>query len=369
MKRFTVGAGLSRPSTLKLTDFDYDLPDELIAQTPLEPRDSSRLLVVNRENTVFEQRTFTDIIEYINPGDLLVFNDTRVIPARLIGTKPDTGARIEVFLINPVADNCWEVLVKPGKKARIGAVVEFSEQFSCEFIANTDFGGRVARFSCDGDFAEQLRSCGEVPLPPYITEKLADSERYQTIYSRNEGSVAAPTAGLHFTPELLAKLHNKGINTAYVTLHVGIGTFRPVTADLITDHVMHSERYQLPKRTRDLVEQTKANGKRVIAVGTTAVRTLESACGELSSRDGLSSEHELSSCRVVGAFKSTNIFIYPGYKFQVVDALITNFHLPKSSLLMLVSAFAGREKIMAAYQTAITERYRFFSFGDAMLIY
>lgn len=358
VKMFTVGAGLSRPSTLKLTDYDYDLPDELIAQTPLEPRDSSRLLVVNRENTGFEQRTFTDILEYINPGDLLVFNDTRVIPARLIGTKPDTGAKIEVFLITPLADNCWEVLVKPGKKARIGAVVEFSEQFSCEFVANTDFGGRVARFSCDGDFAEQLRSCGEVPLPPYITEKLLDSERYQTIYSKNDGSVAAPTAGLHFTPELLEKLHNKGVNTAYVTLHVGIGTFRPVTADLITDHVMHSERYRLPRRTRDLVEQTKTNGKRVIAVGTTAVRTLESAfaCGQRLAASG-------------SEYSSTDIFIYPGYKFQVVDALITNFHLPKSSLLMLVSAFAGREKIMAAYQTAINERYRFFSFGDAMLIY
>ncbi|MFA6075713.1 MAG: tRNA preQ1(34) S-adenosylmethionine ribosyltransferase-isomerase QueA [Negativicutes bacterium] len=348
---------------MKLTDFDYDLPDELIAQTPLEPRDSSRLLVVNRKSAVIEQRIFADAVDYINRGDLLVFNDTRVIPARLIGKKRDTGAKIEVFLITPLADNCWEVLVKPGKKARIGAVVEFSEQFGCEFIANTDFGGRVARFECVGEFDDCLRECGEVPLPPYITEKLANSERYQTVYAKHNGSVAAPTAGLHFTPELLKKLHNNGVNIAYVTLHVGIGTFRPVTADVVTDHVMHSESYHVPKQTKELITQTKARGNRIIAVGTTAVRTLESAYCELSIRD------ELSSGQVDGAFKSTNIFIYPGYKFKVVDAMITNFHLPKSSLLMLVSAFAGREKIMAAYQTAINERYRFFSFGDAMLIY
>ena len=365
---------------MKLTDFDYQLPDELIAQTPLEPRDSSRLLVVNRTNAIFEQRNFSDILEYINPGDLLVFNDTRVIPARLIGIKPDTGAKIEVFLLHPLADNRWEVLVRPGKKARVGTMVKFSEQFSCEFVANTDFGGRVAQFHCGGNFADCLKECGEVPLPPYITEKLADSERYQTIYSKTDGSVAAPTAGLHFTPELLEKLQNKGINSAYVTLHVGIGTFRPVTAEIITDHVMHAERYHVPERTMELIQQTKARGNRVIAVGTTAVRTLESAGGELSSCrvvngekrivNGCSSENAISAFSFqLSAFKSTNIFIYPGYKFQVVDALITNFHLPKSSLLMLVSAFAGREKIMAAYQTAINEHYRFFSFGDAMLIY
>lgn len=341
---------------MRLSEFDYELPEALIAQVPLESRDSSRLMVLERTNDELRHRSFADIVEYINEGDLLVFNDTRVIPARLIGRKRDTGAKIEVFLITRLENNCWEVLVRPGKKARVGITVDFSEKLSCEFIAHTNFGGRVARFDCGGDFSEQLRVCGEVPLPPYITAKLADSERYQTIYSKNDGSVAAPTAGLHFTPELLKRLAGKAVNIAYVTLHVGIGTFRPVTAEIITDHVMHSERYQLPARTRKLIVQTKMRGGRIIAVGTTAVRTLESAVQTINS--------DIEKRE----FQETNIFIYPGYKFKVVDAMITNFHLPKSSLLMLVSAFAGREKIMAAYHAAIKERYRFFSFGDAMFI-
>jgi S-adenosylmethionine:tRNA ribosyltransferase-isomerase len=336
-----------------LSEFDYHLPEELIAQHPSEVRDQSRLLVLGRSTGSVDHRRFYDLPEYLVSGDTLVFNDTRVIPARLIGNKTDSGGKVEVFLLHRLAEDRWEALVRPGRKLRPGTKVTFSDKLSCEILAVTDFGGRIVRFLYDGIFEEILDRLGETPLPPYIHTKLADSERYQTVYARERGSAAAPTAGLHFTPELLDKLKNRGINLAFVTLHVGLGTFRPVSAEDITSHKMHREFYSIPPETASLVNQTRKSGGRIVAVGTTAVRTLETAAA-----DG----------RLEAGSGWTEIFIYPGYRFQLVDALITNFHLPKSTLLMLISAFAGRDNVLAAYREAVAGQYRFFSFGDAMLI-
>ena len=336
-----------------LKDFDYYLPPEKIAQTPLKDRDSSKLLVLDRISGIAEDKNFYDICEYLNDGDLLVFNNTKVIPARLIGKK-ETGARIEVFLLHCINETDWEVLVKPGKRALIGSKIEFSQDLACEIVSNTDFGGRVARFSFTGNFRDRISEIGEVPLPPYIHEKIDNMDRYQTVYAKEEGSVAAPTAGLHFTPKLLDKIKSQGVNTAFVTLHVGLGTFRPVSAENILDHVMHEEYFSVNKETADLITSTKKSGKRIIAVGTTSVRVLESVMTE----DGVMN----------ATIGKTGIFIYPGYKFKAVDALITNFHLPQSTLLMLVSALANRELILKTYKKAIENDYRFFSFGDAMLI-
>lgn len=336
-----------------LSDFDYELPEEFIAQHPCEPRDASRLLVLNKESGALEHRHFYEMPGFLKPGDTLVFNDTKVLPARLIGIKQDTGAKIEVFLLSRKAGDDWEVLVKPGKRARIGTVVCFGDELSCEIVEDTDFGGRIARFRYHGIFEELLDRLGDTPLPPYIKEKLNDRERYQTVYARFSGSAAAPTAGLHFTPGLMQNIRELGVQLAFVTLHVGLGTFRPVSVDNVTEHVMHSEYYSVPPETAKLVNDAKAQGGRVIAVGTTAVRTLETAGagGRLAADSGW-----------------TNIFIYPGHQFNIIDGMITNFHLPKSTLLMLVSAFAGRNAVLAAYHEAIKQRYRFFSFGDAMLI-
>lgn len=337
-----------------LSDFDYHLPDDLIAQHPIEPRDNSRLMVLNKATRELSHQHFYNLPEYLQPGDTLVFNDTKVIPARLVGTKPDTGAKVEVFLLNRKSDNEWETLVKPGKKARIGTIVEFSSELKCEILDNTDFGGRIVRFIYKGIFEEILDKLGETPLPPYIKERLENKERYQTIYARERGSAAAPTAGLHFTNELMDKLKMQGINLAFVTLHVGLGTFRPVTADNIEQHVMHREYFSISDDAARIINATKKRGNKVFAIGTTSIRTLESAgkSGIIEPQSGW-----------------TNIFIYPGYQFKIVDGIVTNFHLPKSTLLMLISAFAGREFVLSAYHDAVRERYRFFSFGDAMLIY
>jgi len=338
---------------MQLSDFDYDLPEELIAQHPVPVRDQSRLLVLDRAAGTIAHRRFYDLPSYLVPGDTLVFNDTRVIPARLVGTKADTGGKVEIFLLNRLTEDTWETLVKPGRKLRPGAAVRFGDEMSGEILSVTDFGGRVVRFVFSGIFEEVLDRLGETPLPPYIHEKLSDAERYQTVFSRVRGSAAAPTAGLHFTENMLENLSEKSVNLAFLTLHVGLGTFRPVTAADIASHKMHREYYSIPPAAADLVNATKERGGRVIAVGTTTVRTLETAA------DG---------GRVKAGSGWTDIFIYPGYRFQMVDALITNFHLPKSTLLMLVSALAGRENILAAYGEAVAERYRFFSFGDAMFI-
>jgi S-adenosylmethionine:tRNA ribosyltransferase-isomerase len=337
-----------------LQDFDYYLPDELIAQHPCEPRDHSRLMILNREEKTIDHRYFYNLPEYLKPGDTLVFNDTKVIPARLIGAKSETGGKIEVFLLHRASGNDWEVLVKPGKRAKPGTVVEFGEELRCKILNETEYGGRIARFIYSGIFEEILDRLGETPLPPYIKEKLKDKERYQTVYARERGSAAAPTAGLHFTKELMQAIEKLGVNLAFVTLHVGLGTFRPVTVEKITDHLMHREYYSVSEEAAALINNTKRQGHRVIAVGTTAIRTLETVgkSGTIVSKSGW-----------------TDIFIYPGYKFKMIDALITNFHLPKSTLLMLISAFAGRDTVMSAYQEAVERRYRFFSFGDAMFIY
>lgn len=335
-----------------VTDFDYELPKELIAQHPMEPRDHSRLLVVDKTTGELEHRHFYDLVDYLRPGDLLVFNDTRVIPARLHGFK-DTGAHVEVFLLTRKDANDWEVLVKPGKKLQVGAKIKFSEELSAEIIANTDFGGRIARFHYDGIFEEILDRLGETPLPPYITAPLEDKERYQTVYSRERGSAAAPTAGLHFTKELLQKIKEKGCEEVFVTLHVGLGTFRPVSVETIEDHQMHSEFYSVSPEAAAAINKAKAEGRRIIAVGTTSVRTLESA--------GASGVMQAGG-------NWTKIFIYPGYKYNFVDALVTNFHLPQSTLLMLVSALSTRDIMLATYKVAVAEKYRFFSFGDAMFI-
>lgn len=339
---------------MNTSDFYYDLPKELIAQTPVEPRDSSRLLVLGRNSGNIEHKHFYDIIDYLDEGDCLIANDSRVIPARIFGTK-DTGANVEFLLLKQVSGNKWETLCKPGKKAKAGAKFTFGGGImEAEVVEVKDDGNRIVNFKCDENFFATLDKIGQMPLPPYITEKLKDKERYQTVYSNELGSAAAPTAGLHFTEELMDKIKNKGVNIGYVTLHVGLGTFRPVKVEDVTKHKMHSEHYEIPEETANLIRETKKNGKRVIAVGTTSCRTLESVAsqfGEIKACDGW-----------------TDIFIYPGYDFKVLDGLITNFHLPESTLIMLVSAFAGYDNIMNAYKTAVDERYRFFSFGDAMAI-
>ena len=340
---------------MKTSDFYYDLPKELIAQTPLEPRDSSRLLVLDREKQTLEHKHFYDIIDYLNEGDLLVANDSRVLPARIYGIKDETGAKVEFLLLKQVANNRWETLCKPGKKARVGTKFSFGNGILRATVVDVkDDGNRIVDFDCEENFFTTLDKIGQMPLPPYITAELKDKERYQTVYSHELGSAAAPTAGLHFTPELLQQIRDMGIDIAEVTLHVGLGTFRPVKVDTIEEHHMHSEFYRIEQSEADKINRAKVNGHRVIAVGTTSTRTLESAAEE----DGTLRE------------KSgwTDIFIYPGYKFKVIDALITNFHLPQSTLVMLVSALAGREHILAAYKKAVEEKYRFFSFGDAMLI-
>ena len=335
-----------------VTDFDYDLPQELIAQHPMEPRDHSRLLVVDKKTGEIEHKHFYDLVNYLKPGDVLVFNDTRVIPARLHGTK-DTGAHVEVFLLTRRDATDWEVLVRPGKKLQVGAKINFSDELSCEVIEHTDFGGRVVRFKYDGIFEEILDRLGETPLPPYITAPLEDKERYQTVYNRERGSAAAPTAGLHFTKELLQKIKEIGCEEVFVTLHVGLGTFRPVSEAKIEDHKMHKEFYTVSQEAADAVNKAKAEGRCIIAVGTTAVRTLEAAGADGQLHAGSS---------------WTNIFIYPGYKFRLVDDLVTNFHLPQSTLLMLVSTLSTREIMLQTYKKAVEEKYRFFSFGDAMFI-
>lgn len=335
-----------------VTDFDYDLPQELIAQHPMEPRDHSRLLVVDKKTGEIEHKHFYDLVNYLKPGDVLVFNDTRVIPARLHGTK-DTGAHVEVFLLTRRDATDWEVLVRPGKKLQVGAKINFSDELSCEVIEHTDFGGRVVRFKYDGIFEEILDRLGETPLPPYITAPLEDKERYQTVYNRERGSAAAPTAGLHFTKELLQKIKEIGCEEVFVTLHVGLGTFRPVSEAKIEDHKMHKEFYTVSQEAADAVNKAKAEGRRIIAVGTTAVRTLEAAGADGQLHAGSS---------------WTNIFIYPGYKFRLVDDLVTNFHLPQSTLLMLVSTLSTCEIMLQTYKKAVEEKYRFFSFGDAMFI-
>ena len=340
---------------MKTSDFYYDLPKELIAQTPAEPRDSSRLLVLDRQSGETVHKHFFDIIDYLDEGDLLVCNDSRVLPARIYGIKEPTGARVEFLLLKQISGNRWETLCKPGKKAKEGARFSFGDGLLYATVTEVkDDGNRVVDFECDENFFSTLDKIGQMPLPPYITEELKDRERYQTVYSHELGSAAAPTAGLHFTTELMDKIKAKGVNIAYVTLHVGLGTFRPVKVDDVTKHKMHSEHYEVPEETAELIKKTKQSGKRVIAVGTTSCRTLESVAAEHG--------------EVVPCEGFTEIFIYPGFEFKVLDGLITNFHLPESTLIMLVSAFAGYDNIMNAYKTAVEERYRFFSFGDAMAI-
>ena len=340
---------------LKTSDFYFDLPQELIAQDPLEDRSASRLLVLHRENGAVEHHTFKEITQFLRPGDCLVLNNTKVLPARLLGTKEDTGAAIEVLLLKRREKDVWETLVKPGKKARPGTRLTFGDgSLRAEVLEVVEEGNRLIRFFYEGIFEEVLDRLGEMPLPPYITHKLQDKNRYQTVYARYEGSAAAPTAGLHFTEALLEQIKEMGVEIAFVTLHVGLGTFRPVKVEDLSEHHMHSEYYEVTKETAEMINRTKEKGGRVICVGTTSCRTIESAAGE----DG----------RVIAGCGNTEIFIYPGYRFKVLDCLITNFHLPESTLVMLVSALAGRENVLAAYQEAIEEKYRFFSFGDAMLI-
>ena len=340
---------------MDVKDFYFDLPQELIAQDPLEDRASSRLLVLNKETGEITHRHFRDIVEYLRPGDCLVLNDTKVIPARLFGVKKDTGAKIELLLLKRRENDIWETLVKPGKKAKPGTEIVFGEGLLTGTIVDTvDDGNRLIQFHYDGIFEEILDQLGQMPLPPYITHQLKDKNRYQTVYAKNEGSAAAPTAGLHFTKELLAQIEEMGVTIAHVTLHVGLGTFRPVKVENVLDHHMHSEFYIVEESEAEKVNRTKANGGRVICVGTTSCRTVESA----STEDGI----------LKAGTGWTEIFIYPGYRFKTLDALITNFHLPESTLVMLVSALAGREHILNAYEEAIKERYRFFSFGDAMFI-
>lgn len=340
---------------MKTSDFYYELPKELIAQTPVEPRDSSRLLVLNRRDGSVEHRHFYDIIDYLHEGDLIVANDSRVLPARIFGVKDGTGARVEFLLLKQISGNRWETLCKPGKKAREGASFTFGDGLLRAEVAEVrDDGNRVVDFDCDENFFATLDKIGQMPLPPYITAELQDKERYQTVYSHELGSAAAPTAGLHFTEELLERIRQKGVKIAYVTLHVGLGTFRPVKVDDVTRHKMHSEHYEIPAETARLINETKQNGGRVIAIGTTSCRTLESVATQYGA---------IKPCEGF-----TDIFIYPGYQFKVLDGLVTNFHLPESTLIMLVSAFAGYDNVMNAYKLAVEERYRFFSFGDCTLI-
>lgn len=339
------------------SDFFYDLPESQIAQQPLEPRDHSRLMVLSKASDAIEHKHFYDICDYLKPGDCLILNNTRVLPARIYGVKKGTGANVEFLLLKQIENDLWETLAGPGKRAKEGSEFVFGDGIAEAKVESVlENGNRVIRFSYDknDNIFNILDKIGQMPLPHYITEELKDKERYQTVYSKELGSAAAPTAGLHFTPELLEKISNMGVNICYVTLHVGIGTFRPVKAEKIEDHQMHSEHYHLPKETADLINKTKADGGRVIAVGTTSCRTLESAatfCGEIREDD-----------------RNTDIFIYPGYKFKCIDGLITNFHLPESTLIMLVSAFYGYEKTLTAYKTAVEDKYRFFSFGDSMII-
>lgn len=341
---------------MKTSDFYYDLPKELIAQDPLEDRSSSRLLVLHRKSGRVEHRVFTDIVEYLKPGDCLVRNNTKVIPARLYGTRVDTGATIELLLLKRMENDVWETLVKPGKKARQGVVISFGDGIlTGEIIDVKEDGNRLIQFRYEGIFEEILDQLGQMPLPPYITHQLEDKNRYQTVYAKHSGSAAAPTAGLHFTPELLEEIKAEGVEIAHVTLHVGLGTFRPVKADDILDHHMHSEFYRIEASEAEKINRAKESGHRVICVGTTSCRTVESAADE---------NGKLKECS-----GWTEIFIYPGYKFKAVDHLVTNFHLPESTLMMLISAFATREMVMNAYQEAIKEEYRFFSFGDSMLLY
>lgn len=340
---------------MKTSDFYYDLPEELIAQDPLEDRSSSRLLVLDKNSGETEHHVFREIVNYLDPGDCLVINDTKVIPARLIGAKEETGAKIEVLLLKRGADDVWETLVKPGRKAKPGTRISFGDGLLVgEVVDIVDEGNRLIHFENEGIFEEILDRLGQMPLPPYITHQLKDKDRYNTVYAEHPGSAAAPTAGLHFTPELLEKIRDKGVDIAHVTLHVGLGTFRPVKVDDVENHHMHSEFYMIDKAAAEKINRTKENGKRVICVGTTSCRTIESAADE---------NGRLKECS-----GWTDIFIYPGYQFKILDALITNFHLPESTLVMLVSALAGREHVLAAYREAVKERYRFFSFGDAMLI-
>ena len=332
----------------------YDLPQELIAQTPIEPRDSSRLLVYNRQDKSINHKVFRDVIDYLNPGDVLVINTSKVLPARLIGHKA-TGAKIEVLLLKRIDLNTWETLVKPGKRAKPGTIITFSDNLSCEIISDTEVGGKIVKFTCNGVFEDEISKVGSMPLPHYIKETLKDNARYQTVYADMLGSSAAPTAGLHFTKELLQRIKDKGIIVAEVMLHVGLGTFRPVSEDNILNHHMHSEYFEITEEVVDIINKAKERGNKVVAVGTTSIRTLESAAkiggGILKPYKG-----------------ETNIFIYPGYKFNVIDAVITNFHLPESTLIMLVSAFCGIEETINMYNVAVKEKYRFFSFGDATLL-
>ncbi|MDT2600701.1 tRNA preQ1(34) S-adenosylmethionine ribosyltransferase-isomerase QueA [Enterococcus hulanensis] len=341
---------------LTTEDFDFDLPEELIAQTPLEKRDSSRLLVLDRETGQIADKHFDEIIDELNSGDALVMNDTRVLPARLYGEKPETGGHLEVLLLNNTQKDEWETLIKPARRAKVGTQIVFGDgRLRAEVKKELEHGGRIVEFSYEGIFLENLESLGEMPLPPYIKERLEDPERYQTVYAKENGSAAAPTAGLHFTPELLEKIAAKGVRLVYLTLHVGLGTFRPVSVDNIAEHQMHSEFYRLTEEAAAELNEVRDNGGKIIAVGTTSIRTLETIGTKFNGKIKADSGW-------------TDIFITPGYEFKIVQAFSTNFHLPKSTLVMLVSAFAGREKTLAAYHHAIEERYRFFSFGDAMFV-
>lgn len=339
---------------MKTDDFDYKLPKELIAQTPLKNRNGSRMMVLDKNTGEFSDNHFTDLINYLNEGDTLVLNDTKVIPARLIGHKIDTGAVIEVLMLKDLGGDTWECLTKPAKRIKEGTIVKFSDELSCKCVYVGEDGIRHYKFIYDGIFLEILDRLGEMPLPPYITEKLDDKNRYQTVYAKNPGSAAAPTAGLHFTSEYLEKIKAKGVNIAYVTLHVGLGTFRPVVVDDVSKHDMHSEYYILNEDTANLLNKTRENNKKIIAVGTTSTRVLETIADE--------------NGHFKAASGNTKIFIYPGYKFHGIDALLTNFHLPKSTLIMLISALAGKENVLNAYKHAVKEKYRFFSFGDCMFI-
>lgn len=338
---------------MKLEEFNYDLPKELIAQTPAEPRDSCRLMMVDKKTGQWSHHTFRDILDEIRPGDVFVFNNTKVIPARLYGHRKGTGGKVEALLLTPKGNDLWEILVNPGRKALPGEEIVFSDHLSCKVLDKTEFGGRLVQFSYDGNFDSILDEIGEMPTPPYIHEKLEDKSQYQTVYAKYKGSAAAPTAGLHFTPELMEEMKAKGADIRFVTLHVGIGTFRPVSEENIEDHEMHREWYTVSDETAEAVNRAKEEGRRVIAVGTTSVRTLESA-GQ--------------SGRVASGSAWTQLYIYPGYQWHIVDAIVTNFHLPESTLIMMMASFAGREHILAAYEEAVREKYRFFSFGDAMFI-
>ncbi|MBS6028185.1 MAG: tRNA preQ1(34) S-adenosylmethionine ribosyltransferase-isomerase QueA [Negativicoccus succinicivorans] len=337
---------------MNVSEFNYDLPEELIAQTPVEPRDTSRLLTLDRQTGATKQGTFRDILADVRPDDVWVFNNTRVIPARLYGKRP-TGGRVEVLLLHPLGEDRWEVLVRPGKKALPGTALTFDAGMTATVEDRTEFGGRVLKFTYDGDFYARLDEIGEMPLPPYIHERLQDRERYQTVYSKTPGSAAAPTAGLHFTPEVMKEIAARGATVCYVTLDVGLGTFRPVSVTEIETHHMHSETYNVSEETARLINEAKRAGRRIVAVGTTSVRTLESA-----GQSGV----------VKAGRDATELFIYPGYEFKIVDAMVTNFHLPQSTLLMMISAFAGKDHVLAAYREAVAAKYRFFSFGDAMWI-